>query len=212
MVKVYRIDGVTPAVDPTAFVHPSAVLIGDVIVGAGVYIGPCASLRGDFGRLVVRAGANVQDCCVMHGFPGIDTVVEELGHIGHGAILHGCVVRRNGMVGMNAVVMDNAIVGESAMVAAAAMIRSGMEIPPRMLAAGVPGKLIRELSEAEMAWKVRATALYLDLAVRCRASLQWVEALPAADAARERLRLPESKTEAVRPKPPGKKPRQPGRQ
>jgi phenylacetic acid degradation protein len=198
MVKVYSIDGITPVVDPTAFVHPSAVLIGDVIVGAGVYIGPCASLRGDFGRLVIRAGANVQDCCVMHGFPGSDTVVEEDGHIGHGAILHGCVVRRNGMVGMNAVVMDNAVVGESAMVAAAAMIRAGMEIPPRMLAAGVPGKVIRELTDDELAWKLRATAVYQDLAVRCRASLQQVDALPVADPARERLRLPEIKIKAPR--------------
>ena len=193
MVQVYRFDGITPVVDSTAFVHPSAVLIGDVFVGAGVYVGPCASLRGDLGRLLIRAGANVQDCCVMHGFPGTDTVVEEDGHIGHGAILHGCRIRRNAMVGMNALVMDKAVVGESAMVAAAAVILSGMEIPTGMLAAGIPGKVIRELSAAELAWKLRATAIYQDLALRCRASLQRVEALPSADPARERLRLPEVK-------------------
>ena len=82
---VYAIDGVTPVVDPTAFVHPTAVLIGDVIVGAGCYVGPAACLRGDFGRLEVRAGANIQDTCVLHGFPGVGTIVEEDGHIGHGA-------------------------------------------------------------------------------------------------------------------------------
>ena len=98
--KVYAIDGIVPVVDPTAYVHPSAVLIGDVHVGPRAYIGPCASLRGDFGRLFIGAGANVQDCCVMHGFPHSDTVIEEDGHIGHGAILHGCIVRRNGMVGI----------------------------------------------------------------------------------------------------------------
>src|SRR5712675_3097132 len=87
---VFSIDGVTPVVDPSAFVHPTAVLIGDVIVGAGCYVGPLASLRGDFGRLEVRAGANMQDSCIMHGFPGTDTIVEEDGHIGHAAILHGC--------------------------------------------------------------------------------------------------------------------------
>ena len=69
MVKVYSIDGVTPVVHPDAYVHPSAVLIGDVHVGAGVYVGPCACLRGDFGRLVIEAGANIQDCCIVHGFP-----------------------------------------------------------------------------------------------------------------------------------------------
>ncbi len=193
MVQVYSFDGVTPVVDPTAFVHPSAVLIGDVFVGAGVYVGPCASLRGDLGRLRIHAGANVQDCCVMHGFPGTDTVVEEDGHIGHGAILHGCRIRRNGMVGMNALVMDNAVVGESAMVAAAAVILSGMEIPTRMLAAGIPGKVIRELTAEELARKLRATALYQDLALRCRSSLQRVDALSMADPAREQLRLPEVK-------------------
>ena len=154
---VYTIDGITPVVDPTAFVHPSAVLIGDVIVGPGVYVGPCASLRGDFGRLEVRAGANIQDCCVMHGFPGTDTIVEEDGHIGHGAILHGCIVQRNALVGMNAVVNDNAVIGESAMVAAMAFVKAGFVVPPRTLVAGVPGKLIRTLTEEELAWKIEGT-------------------------------------------------------
>src|SRR5437588_1581371 len=74
MPLVYAIDGLVPVVDPSAFVHPSAVLIGDVIVGPRAYIGPCASLRGDFGRIVVEEGANIQDHCTMHGFPGKDTV------------------------------------------------------------------------------------------------------------------------------------------
>ena len=192
--KVYEIDGVVPVVDPTAFVHPSAVLIGDVVVGAGAYIGPCASLRGDFGRLFIGVGANVQDCCVMHGFPGSDTIIEENGHIGHGAILHGCIVRKNGMVGMNAVVMDNAVVGESAIVAAQSFVKAGMEIPPRMLAAGVPAKVMRDLTELEMAWKVEGTGVYLDLVKRCHGSMREVEALTAVEPDRQRLKLPELKT------------------
>jgi phenylacetic acid degradation protein len=192
--KVYEIDGIVPVVDPSAFVHPSAVLIGDVVVGAGAYIGPCASLRGDFGRLFIGAGANVQDCCVMHGFPGSDTIVEERGHIGHGAILHGCIVRSNGMVGMNAVVMDNAVVGESAIVAAQSFVKAGMDIPPRMLAGGVPAKVMRELTELEMAWKVEGTGVYLDLVKRCHGTLREVEALSAVEPGRQRLNLPELKT------------------
>jgi phenylacetic acid degradation protein len=192
--KVYAIDGLVPVVDPTAYVHPSAVLIGDVVIGQGAYVGPCASLRGDFGRLLIGAGANVQDCCVMHGFPGSDTIVEEHGHIGHGAILHGCIVRRNGMVGMNAVVMDNAVVGESAIVAAQSLVRAGMEIPPRMLAGGVPAKVMRELSELEMAWKVEGTGVYLNLAKRCHATMRQVEALTAVEPDRKRIVLPELKT------------------
>jgi hypothetical protein len=108
------LEDLAPVVHPSAYVHPSAVLIGDVIVGAGCYVGPTACLRGDFGRLEMRAGANVQDSCILHAYPGVGTVVEEDGHIGHGAILHGCIVKRNALVGMNAVVNDNAVIGESA--------------------------------------------------------------------------------------------------
>jgi phenylacetic acid degradation protein len=193
MVKVYSIDGITPVVHPTAFVHPSAVLIGDVIVGAGCYVGPCASLRGDFGRLVMMAGANVQDCCVMHGFPGTDTVIEEEGHIGHGAVLHGCVVRRNALVGMNAVIMDNAEVGESAIVAAQAFVKAGMVVPARTLAAGVPAKVLRPLTDEEMAWKIEGTRTYQDLARRSLGTLRETEALPEEEPGRRRLQLPDLK-------------------
>src|SRR6478736_6744739 len=92
-------------------VHPEAVLIGDVHVGAGAYVGPLASMRGDFGRIELGAGANLQDSCVMHSFPGAGCTVEPEGHIGHGAVLHGCTVRSGAMVGMNAVVMDGADIG-----------------------------------------------------------------------------------------------------
>ena len=164
--RVYAIDGIVPVVDPTAFVHPTAVLIGDVIVGPGCYVGPCASLRGDFGRLILERGANVQDTCVMHGFPGTDTIVGEDGHIGHGAVLHGCQVRRNALVGMNAVIMDNAVIGESAVVAACAFVKAGVEIPPRSLAAGMPARVIRPLADDEIAWKVDGTRSYQDLTRR----------------------------------------------
>jgi len=190
-IRVWSINGVTPVVDPAAFIHPSAVLIGDVIVGAGCYVGPLASLRGDFGRLEVRAGANIQDCCVMHGFPGTDTIVEEDGHIGHGAILHGCIVRKGALVGMNAVVNDNAVIGESAIVAAMAFVKAGMEVPARTLVAGVPARIVRELSDAEMAWKVEGTQSYQELTRRCLATMRETEALVAVEPDRERIELPE---------------------
>jgi phenylacetic acid degradation protein len=190
-IRVWAINGVTPVVDPSAFVHPSAVLIGDVIVGAGCYIGPLASLRGDFGRLEVRAGANIQDSCVMHGFPGTDTIVEEDGHIGHGAILHGCIVKRNALVGMNAVVNDNAVVGESAIVAAMAFVKAGMIVPPRTLVAGVPAKILRELSVQEMAWKVEGTQSYQELTRRSLATMVETVALKAVERDRKRIEVPE---------------------
>jgi phenylacetic acid degradation protein len=183
----YAIDGLVPVVDPSAHVHPSAVLIGDVWIGPGVYIGPCASLRGDFGRIVIEAGANVQDNCTVHGFPGADTLVEADGHIGHGAVLHGCIVRRDALVGMNAVVMDEAEIGEQAIVAASAFVRAGMKVPPRMLLAGVPGKVVRELSAQEIAWKRDGTLVYQALVGRCHDSLREVAPLAADDRARRRL-------------------------
>jgi phenylacetic acid degradation protein len=189
--RVWSIDGITPVVDPSAYVHPSAVLIGDVIVGAGCYVGPAASLRGDFGRLELKQGANVQDGCVMHGFPGTDTVVGEEGHIGHGAILHGCIIGRNALVGMNAVINDNAVVGESAIVAAMAFVKAGMVVPERMLAAGVPAKIIRALTEQEMAWKVEGTRSYQALTRRSLATMQETTALAVAEPDRRRIPVPE---------------------
>jgi len=183
----YAIDGLLPVVDPSAHVHPSAVLIGDVWVGPGCYVGPCASLRGDFGRIVLHAGVNVQDSCVMHGFPGGNTLVEADGHIGHGAVLHGCTIRRGALIGMNAVVMDEAEIGEQAFVAASAFVRAGMKVPPRVLVAGVPGKVLRELTAAELQWKHEGTLAYQQLTRRCLASLLEVEPLTSADPARARI-------------------------
>lgn len=189
--KVWSINGVTPVVDPSSFVHASAVLIGDVIVGPGCYVGPAASLRGDFGRIELRAGSNVQDACVMHGFPGTDTVVGENGHIGHGAILHGCIVKANALVGMNSVVNDNAVIGESSIVAAMAFVKAGMVVPPRMLVAGVPAKIVRELTEQELAWKVEGTQGYHQLTRRSLATMLETDALTAIEPGRRRIELPE---------------------
>lgn len=187
MVKVYEINGVTPVVDPTAYVHPSAVLIGDVVVGPRCYIGPLASLRGDFGRLILEEGANLQDTCVMHGFPGCDTVVEADGHIGHGAVLHGCRIGRNALVGMNAVVMDNAVIGAESIVAAMSFVRAGMEVAPRSMVVGTPARVIRSLTDDEVKWKSAGTAQYQELAVRSMQTMREVEALTAVEPDRKRI-------------------------
>jgi phenylacetic acid degradation protein len=189
--RVYAIDGVVPVVDPSAYIHPSAVLIGDVIVGPGCYVGPCASLRGDFGRLILQAGVNVQDTCVVHSFPEHDTVIEENGHVGHGAVLHCCTVGRNALIGMNAVVMDNAVIGESAFVAACSFVKAGMIVPPRTLVAGTPAKVVRELSAQEMDWKVQGTGIYQNLTLRCLATMVETDALTAAESGRKRIVMPE---------------------
>jgi phenylacetic acid degradation protein len=192
MPKVYALDGITPVVHPSAFVHPSAVLIGDVIVGERAYIGPNACLRGDFGRIVVEEGANIQDTCMLHGFPGKDTVVGAEATIGHGAVLHGCVVRRGALVGMNCVVNDNAEVGEDAVVAALAFVKAEDRIPARSLAVGIPAKVVRALSAEELRWKKDNMHLYQQLAVRSATTMREVEALTEVEKNRKRIDIPGS--------------------
>jgi phenylacetic acid degradation protein len=188
MANCFAIEDLIPVVDPTAYVHPTAVLIGDVIVGPRCYVGPAASLRGDFGRIVLREGANVQDTCVLHGFPETDTVIEPDGHIGHGAVIHGAHIGRNVMVGMNAVVMDRSDIGESSIIGAMAFLREGTIIPPRSLALGIPARVVRVLTDQEIAWKSTGTREYQQLAVRSLATQRAVAPLSAVQPDRPRYR------------------------
>src|SRR5262249_35589458 len=151
------------------------------------YVGPLASLRGDFGRIVMRAGSNLQDGCVFHTFPGTEAVIEEDGHVGHSAVLHGCRIGRGGLVGTHAVVMDGASGGEVAFVGANSFVKAGFTVPPRTLATGTPAAVVRELTEAELAWKANGTRTYQDLARRCLATLRAVTPLPEAEPNRPQL-------------------------
>jgi phenylacetic acid degradation protein len=183
----YAFEGLIPIVHATAFVHPTAVLIGDVRIGPGCYIGPCASLRGDFSSIVVGSGCNIQDAAVLHGTPGFATIVEDDGHIGHGAVVHGCRIGRNAMIGMNAAVYDGAEIGENAIVAAMAFVPAKAVIPAGMLAAGVPAKVLRPLGEDEIARKSRGTRTYQDLARRCLGGLVACLPLTEPEPGRDRI-------------------------
>jgi phenylacetic acid degradation protein len=187
MLQVYSIDGLTPVVAESAFVHPSAVLIGDVIVGPRCYVGPHASLRGDMGRIVMEEGSNLQDGCCMHSFPGQDAIVEANGHIGHGAVLHGCRVGRDAMVGMNSVIMDGAVIGEASIVAAMSFVKANYSIPPYSLVMGTPAKVIRELTKQEQAWKLEGTKIYHQLARRSLETMAACEPLRQIEPDRKRV-------------------------
>lgn len=177
MANCFAIEDCIPVIHPTAYVHPTAVLIGDVIVGPGCYVGPAACLRGDFGRITLHEGCNVQDTCVMHGFPDGETIIEADGHIGHGAVIHGAHIGVDALVGINAVIMDNAHVGDGAVVGALAFVSEGMVIPPRSLVVGTPARVIRELSEKERKWKRGGTLEYQKLVKRSHTSQRPVEPL-----------------------------------
>lgn len=168
----YEIDGLRPVVDAGAFVHPAAVVIGDVFIAEGVYVGPHASLRGDFGRISLAGGSNVQDGCVMHAFPDDGVEVGEEGHVGHGAILHGCRIAEGAMVGIGAVVLDGAVVGAGAIVGANATVTAGASIPAGHLALGTPARVVRELAAKELEWKRQGTLAYQRLVTRSLASLE----------------------------------------
>lgn len=184
----YAFEGLIPVVDPSAFVHPSAVLIGDVIVGANVYVGPHASLRGDYGRLILKAGSNLQDGCIMHGYCDQDTIVAEDGHIGHGAVLHGCIIGRNALIGMNSVIMDGAEIGPDSIVGAMSFIKAGFQGQPRQLLAGSPARHIRDVTEQDLHWKRLNTQEYQALVPRCHNSLREVRPLTQAEVNRPRLK------------------------
>lgn len=191
----YRYAGVTPVVHPEAFVHPTAVLIGDVIVGPGCYVGPLACLRGDFGRIVLEEGANLQDTCVIHGFPESVTRVARNGHIGHGAVLHGCQIGEDAMVGMNAVVMDDAHIAPRSIVAACAFVKAGFACEEQSLVMGAPARVSRQLTDKEVRWKQAGTREYQLLAQRCREAME--ECAPLAAVEIDRPSLPASE---VKPK------------
>jgi len=184
---IFSFEGMVPVVDPAAFVHPTATLIGDVIIGARCFVGPGAVLRGDLGRLIMHPGSNVQDTCVLHSFPGFDVVIEEDGHVGHGAILHGCRIGRNAMIGINATVLDQAEIGAESIVAAGAVVPASFKVPERTLVGGIPAKLLRALDDADIARKSRGTRIYQDLAARMLLTLQRVPPLSAPEPGRRRV-------------------------
>ena len=187
MPKVYSIDGVIPVVHATAYVHESAILIGDVIVGPGCYIAPSASLRGDFGQIRIGEGSNVQDNCTIHCYAGGETVVGPDVSVGHGAVLHGCSVGDRALVGMNAVVMDGATIGAQAIVAALAFVRSDFQVPERTIVAGVPAKIMRDITDEETVWMADANADYHSARERAWASMERVDALHRLDREGPRL-------------------------
>ena len=187
MAKVYEIDGLIPVIDPTSFIHPDAVIIGDVIIGRCCYIGPCVCLRGDLGRIVIGPGVNIQDTCVIHSFPGSDVILEENCHVGHGAILHGCTIGKNALVGMNTVVMDRAVIGENSFVAAMSFVQSGMSASANMLIGGVPAKEMRPLKEEEIRWKSEGTMLYQRLAIHSLTSMRETVPLESVEPNRRRV-------------------------
>lgn len=174
---IYKFKGFIPVVHETAYVHPQAAVTGNVIIGADVYIGPGAAIRGDWGGIVIEDGCNVQENCTIHMFPGVTVRLEAAAHIGHGAIIHGAHIGRNVLVGMNSVVMDDARIGADSIIGALSFVKAKTEIPPRSLVVGNPARVVRELSPEMIAWKTKGTELYQTLPADLHAHLEPCEPL-----------------------------------
>ena len=182
----YSFKGFVPVVHPSSFVHPLAAVTGNVIIGKDVYIGPGAAIRGDWGGIVIEDGCNVQESCTIHMFPGTIVTLKKGAHIGHGAIVHGANVGRNVMVGMNAVLMDEAEIGDESIIGAMCFVPAKTVIPPRSLVAGIPAKVIKQVSDEMLEWKTKGTQLYQMLPRDCKESL--IECSPLTELPADRPR------------------------
>jgi len=174
---IYEFNGYKPVIDPSSFVHKEATIIGNVIIGKKVYIGPGASIRGDWGKITIEDGCNVQDNCTIHIFPGKDVILEENAHIGHGAIVHGANIGKNTLVGMNSVIMDDCNIGDECIIGALCFVKGEMNIPNRKIVVGNPAIIKGEVSDEMISWKTKGTELYKDLPNQCYTLMKECEPL-----------------------------------
>lgn len=177
MANIFEFNGYRPVVHKSAFVHPNATVTGNVQIGAQVYIGPGAAIRGDWGQIIIEDGCNVQENCTLHMFPGTTVLLRAGAHIGHGAIVHGATIGRNALVGMNSVIMDDAVIGDECIVGALCMVPANAVFDARKLIVGNPAKVLRDVSDEMIAWKTQGTKLYQQLPADCFASLKPCEPL-----------------------------------
>ena len=177
MSNIFEFNGLVPVIDETAFIHPNATVTGNVVIGKNVYVGPGAAIRGDWGKIIIKDGCNIQENCTIHMFPGVTVTLHESAHIGHGAIIHGAVIGKNSLIGMNAVIMDNAVVGEECIVGALCFVAADMKIPARKVVVGNPAKIIKDVTDEMIDWKTEGTKLYQKLPAELQLTLKPVEPL-----------------------------------
>ena len=174
---IFEFDGFKPVIDESSFIHPQANVTGNVIIGKKVYVGPGAAIRGDWGKVIIEDGCNVQENCVIHMFPGTTVVLKAGAHLGHGCIIHGATIGENSLIGMNAVIMDDAQIGKECIVGALSFVPAKTIVENRKLIAGNPAKEIRNVSDKMIKWKTEGTKLYQQLPKDCKDSLKECEPL-----------------------------------
>jgi len=157
---IYSLAERTPSIADDVYVADNATVIGDVSIGAGSSVWFNSVIRGDNETITVGKNCNIQDACVLHADPGIPLTLADNVSIGHMAMVHGCHIEGGSLIGIGAVVLNNAHIGEQSLIGAKALITEGKEIPPRSLVMGAPGKVIRELTDDEVAGIARIVSNY----------------------------------------------------
>jgi carbonic anhydrase/acetyltransferase-like protein (isoleucine patch superfamily) len=171
----FELGGKRPKVHPDAYIAPTAVLIGDVVVEAGASVWFGAVLRGDEAQIKVGQGANIQDNAVLHCATNLPTVLEQNASVGHSAQLEGCVVEAGAVVGMGATMLQRSRLGAGSMLAAGAVLQEGVQIPPAHMAAGVPATVKKALDGSSTKWVDTTAQHYQDRAVTYREKLRPVD-------------------------------------
>lgn len=172
---IASVGGKEPRIAPDAFVAPTASVLGDVRLAAGSGVWYSSVLRAELGTIEIGEGSNIQDNCTVHVDPGFDVSVGSGVSVGHNAVLHGCTVEDDVLVGMGVTVLNGAVIGTGSLVAAQALVPQGMQVPPGSLVAGVPAKVRRELTDEEREGIKRNAAVYVDLAKTHRESVKEVD-------------------------------------
>lgn len=185
----YEFEGRHPHIHPSSFVHPTAVLIGAVVVGRNCFIGPGAALRGDWVEIRLGDDSNVQDNCVIHGRVGQVMELGRAAHIGHGAIVHGATFGEHVLVGMGAIVSDYVTVGSDSVIAAGCLVPPRLEVPPRSLVRGVPGRVVATLTQEQLDQFWRDTQVYIALPPRYHRTFRPLALEDCLDEAAEEARF-----------------------
>ncbi len=180
MANIFEFNGYKPVIDPSSFIHPNATVTGNVEIGADVYIGPGAAIRGDWGKIIIEDGCNVQENCTIHMFPGTTVHLKKGAHVGHGAVIHGAILGENCLIGMNSVIMDDAEIGDGCIVGALSFVAADTKFDKRKIIVGNPAKAIKDVTDEMLDWKTKGTQLYQQLPKNCFDTLKPCEPLRRA--------------------------------
>ncbi len=173
---LYEFEGKRPVIPASCFIHPQAVIIGEVVLGENCYVGAGAVLRGDYGKIVIGSGSNIQENSLIHSEPETIAILEENVLVGHAAVIHGpCLVKANTTVGMMSLVSAGCELGRESLLAAGSILPPGRIIPDRKVALGNPAQAIKDVTEHMVMYNQIGVQLYKDLNQRCKAGLKLIE-------------------------------------